>query len=272
MESTSVGYYSGIIRDGVYYIETDNYFPLKGNGWYTRGLLEYCQSESIEFSVKYEIIPSHTLPADYFNEFFDRIYSECDDAKSIVNCFIGYLNKKLKRTTKDRFTADLNDAVRYYFSQDKAMYHPVEECPELYHISIEKEATLDECTVPLYWQIIDNNAIMVHQLSKKLGGKIVKIKTDCVVVENGNQVECKSGIGQYRVERLPIEYKVSPTFENNYFYVLKKNDWNPECTGYNRLLTGRAGTGKSHQMKQDLRHLGRYVLLRTTNNAAKTNE
>jgi hypothetical protein len=125
---------------------------------------------------KYEIIPSHTLPADYFNEFFDRIYSECNDAKSIVNCFIGYLNKKLKRTTKDKFTVDLNDAVRYYFSQDKAMYHPMEECQELYHISIEKDTILDESTLPFYWQIIDNNAIMVHQLSKKFGGRIVESK------------------------------------------------------------------------------------------------
>ena len=66
----------------------------------------------------------------------------------------------------------------------------MEDCPEFYHISIERESTLDESTVPIYWQIIENNAIMVHQLSKKLGGRIVKIKTDCIVVENGIQVEC----------------------------------------------------------------------------------
>jgi hypothetical protein len=149
------------------------------------------------------------------------------------------------------------------------MYHPVEDCPELYHISIERESTLDESTVPFHWQIIDNNAIMVHQLSKKLGGKIVKIKTDCIVVENGSRVECKQGIGQYREEQVPTSFNVSFPFENKYSYTLKKIEWNQECTGYNRLLTGRAGTGKSFQMKQDLGHLGRYVLLGTTNTVAK---
>jgi hypothetical protein len=116
---------------------------------------------------------------------------------------------------------------------------------------------LDESTVPFYWQIIDNNAIMVHQLSKKMGVKIVKIKTDCIVFENGNRVECKQGIRQYREEQVPTSFKVSFPFENKYSYTLKKIEWNHECIGYNRLLTGRAGTGKIFQMKQDLRHLGR---------------
>lgn len=193
----------------------------------------------------------------------------CKDAKSIVNCFIEYLNEKLKRVTKNRFTADLNDAVRYYFSQEMAMYHSVEDCPELNHISIEKESTLDESSVPIYWQIIDNKAIMVHQLSNKLDGRVVRVITDCIVVEDGNHVECNSGIDQYRVEHLPTEYMVSPTFENSYSYVLKRNEWNLEYSGYNSLLTGRAGTGKSYQMKQDIGHHGRYVLLGTTNTAAR---
>jgi hypothetical protein len=89
------------------------------------------------------------------------------------------------------------------------------------------------------------------------------------VVENGKQVECKQGIGQYRTEQVPTSFKISFPFENKYSYTLKKVEWNQECIGYNRLLTGRAGTGKSFQMKQDLRHLGRYVLLGTTNTAAK---
>ena len=54
--------YSGLIRDGIYYVETTSFFPLSGNGWYFRGRLEYAMSLGIEMTIKYELIPSYTLP------------------------------------------------------------------------------------------------------------------------------------------------------------------------------------------------------------------
>ena len=46
-----------------------------------------------------------------------------------------------------------------------------------------------------------------------MGGRIVRVKTDSVVVEDGKDVECKGGIGGYRLENLPTEYIVSDPFE-----------------------------------------------------------
>ena len=45
--------------------------------------------------------------------------------------------------------------------------------------------------------------------------------------------------------------------------------WNEKCTGYQRLLCGKQGTGKSFQIKQEMRHLVKYALLGTTNIAAR---
>ena len=69
--------YKGTLRPGFFYVLTDNYFPLKLNGWYSCGILKYCKSIGIEFKVVYELTPSFTLPRDYFNEFVTRIYKKC---------------------------------------------------------------------------------------------------------------------------------------------------------------------------------------------------
>ncbi len=51
------------------------------------GILKYCKSIGIEFKIVFELLPSFTLPRDYFNEFVSRIYSKCGDynAKFYIN-------------------------------------------------------------------------------------------------------------------------------------------------------------------------------------------
>ena len=36
-----------IIRPGLYYIESDNYMPLRGNGWYYHNMVCYCIENNI---------------------------------------------------------------------------------------------------------------------------------------------------------------------------------------------------------------------------------
>ena len=31
-----------ITRAGLYYVETEKYFPLRGNGWYSQAMVNYC--------------------------------------------------------------------------------------------------------------------------------------------------------------------------------------------------------------------------------------
>jgi hypothetical protein len=44
------------IIEGLYYIETDSYFPLRGNGWYYHSLVQYCLDNKIitKNNIKYE--------------------------------------------------------------------------------------------------------------------------------------------------------------------------------------------------------------------------
>ena len=61
------------IIEGLYYIETDNYFPLRGNGWYYHSLTSYCLDNSIisRDSIKYVVYASSTLKHDYYNGFIE---------------------------------------------------------------------------------------------------------------------------------------------------------------------------------------------------------
>jgi hypothetical protein len=63
--------------------------------------------------------------------------------------------------------------------------------------------------IPFNWQVIDNSVVELHNLANKMtknGGKIVKLNTDSVVVENGTYVTCEPGIGNYRQEQVPGQF------------------------------------------------------------------
>ena len=262
--------FSGVIVDGFFYIESDNYFPLHGNGWYSRGMLSYAQQQGISFKVIYELIPTTTLRADYFNDFVERVYTKCVNPKKMMNCFIGCLNKKSKSIQRDIFTTSLTDAVRSFFENKNSVYCPLESV-ELYHILNINKHALHENSIPIYWQVLDNSNIMLHQLAMKMGGRLIKLKTDCVVAENCNEVVCLNGIGSYRLEKIPKEFTLNSKNSGNdgYFFKMAKSFWKSDDSVISRLLCGRAGTGKSFKIKELCKQLKSYVVLASTNKAAR---
>ena len=164
---------------------------------------------------------------------------------------------------KDRFTSDLNDAARWFFKSKNSVYKKVDE---LYHITVSNKRY--ESLVPFYWNIIDNNAILIHQLSTKIGGTLISVKTDAIVVK---VVETGDNRGDYRVEQIPTVFNISPAFKTDYKFELKENKFKRVTEG-SRVIQGIAGTGKSFKIKQDIKKLGKkgsFKLLGTTNIAAR---
>ena len=149
--------FKGELKDGCFYVETENEYPLKRDGWYMRGVLEYCKKVGIDFKIKYQIIPSHTLPSNYFLELVQRIFQLCPkEAKIMLNCLFGSFNKKVKNTTTDWFSSSLNEAALRYTQDPNSVYFQCHDCPGLYHISSTKTTKLFEYLIPFYWQILDN--------------------------------------------------------------------------------------------------------------------
>ncbi len=57
------------IREGLSHIESDNFFPLHGNGWYYHSLVGHCLDNSIitRNGIKYVIYSSSTLKHAHYN-------------------------------------------------------------------------------------------------------------------------------------------------------------------------------------------------------------
>ena len=94
------------IVDGLYYVETDNYFPMQGNKFYTRPMIEYCLSLGIiaKNQIIYKFIPSNTIKVKYFKDLIDYMMNALDDEECIMdshfmkklgpNCLIGCLGRR----------------------------------------------------------------------------------------------------------------------------------------------------------------------------------
>jgi hypothetical protein len=79
-------------KPGVYFIESDLYFPIRGNGWYSHVMVKYLVDNNLTMveDIKYVMYSSLTAPKDYFNKFIDNIYEKNDGSeKFFINCVIG---------------------------------------------------------------------------------------------------------------------------------------------------------------------------------------
>ena len=106
------------IEAGLYFVETSNSFPLKGNGWYFDGVVaKALKYEPItKEDIKYYIKPPHILKQDHFYNFVSEIYDlfGCD-ANYGINGFIGLLGCKAICKERHYFERDYdtvaNDVV-----------------------------------------------------------------------------------------------------------------------------------------------------------------
>ena len=85
---------------GLYFVETDNYFPMRGNRWYLYTMVQYCLDEKIidQSNIKYQIISSLSLKSDYFNPFINNVLEKLSDepklSKLSINGMIGSFKPK----------------------------------------------------------------------------------------------------------------------------------------------------------------------------------
>ena len=83
--------FGGVFKTGFYYIETSNFYPFKGNGWYDADLVFYGVQQSIITmnDIKSEYVSSHELKPQYFEKFIKSVYSKFEKAKLAMNGLIG---------------------------------------------------------------------------------------------------------------------------------------------------------------------------------------
>jgi 5-methylcytosine-specific restriction protein A len=185
---------------GVYYIESSNYFPLRGNGWYYYPMVEYCLTNNIiaKSDIKYCIISGLTIPKDYYTEFIEYVYKNMNDkAKLAINSMIGAfninINKNVKWTT-ELITRDIDLAFEPFLNDNGCFIKQFDldkvdsefsgdTNNTFYQVFKSYESKKLETEAPIYNQIIQMENIELHKLAMIIEdnyGTVLDLKTDCV--------------------------------------------------------------------------------------------
>jgi hypothetical protein len=109
--------FDGKIEAGYYYVETDNFFPFHGNGFYDADLIQFAINEKIIKlnQIKYQYKPSTVLPIAYFKKFIEEVYKTFENPKAAINAFIGTFGHDYKSKNKHIFTVSIAFSNSFIF-------------------------------------------------------------------------------------------------------------------------------------------------------------
>ena len=253
-------------RPGRYYVECVKYFPLRGNGWYSQPMIEYCLGiDMIQKSdIKFVMYSGCEIKHDYFNKLIDHYYKtlgkyNTEDFKVdkfAVNTMIGQFNPKTKEHWKSLcITPDANNAFYHYLSKKGCFVDNLVVDESNYHLVYDKFTTTHEETeAPIYEMILELEAIELHKLAeiiKSKDGKVLDLITDCVVCQFPDNVcpfssqdglnldgfEFAPGVPKYKLEhkedRLKVERKKDYCRTETFKYEMKEWQNIQDCSDNN---------------------------------------
>jgi hypothetical protein len=292
---------------GIYYIVTSCYFPIRGNGWYSHNVINHLlQTNRISRrDIKYKLVSTLTLPADYFSAFFNYIVDKfgAKYGKLGPNALVGLFNKTSTTKSKLLMTSSYEQAIaQFYDCPDKFVMH--DKDIDLYSIFENKDVEYDETRSPLYKYVVEQEAIEMDFLKTRIercGGIIVRYNTDCIsayfqddrkikeVVDNTYWDDNKT-VKKYKFEIKEQfdkfndkmkQFKRTELYRHNFnreWNILEDNDDFDKLandvlsSGRSYLIDGRAGCGKSTLLKKHIMKKlddDSYITLAPTNKACR---
>ena len=277
-------YTGGVLKKGYYFIESkDTDFFMKGNGWYSMEYLQYATKEGYLFTPIYELNASGSFSGDTFKDFCQSIIKKYPTTfKHIINKLIGQFGKTVSKYSSGYIETDKDMAISAFwdFNKDGIGFANDEDVPDKIvrklkgslcniqslhlpngdtHYIVEQtnhKAVYDN-HLTIYNKVLENEFIRVYELKKKLGGKLIRIRTDCIYVENHTPVNTGVEIGEYKEEQVeidklyikPIKHKECEEPEElNWTVIDESEDMIMPNGSY--LITGLAGYGKTYLAKQ----------------------
>ena len=226
-------------KTGLYYVETKKYFPLRGNGWYSHAMIQYCLDQSLisDENIKHVMYSSLEVKHDYFNKLIDHYYKELnqyntDDFKFdkfAVNTMIGQFKPKERENWKSIcITQEAGNAFGHYLAKSGCFIDCLNiDDKNYYNIFDKYTLSQEETEAPIYNMVLELEAIELHKLStliKNKGGEVLDLVTDCITCSFPDDVlpfeldginivghEFAPGVPKYKLEakedRLQIQRK-----------------------------------------------------------------
>ncbi len=175
------------IKEGSYFIETDAYFPLRGNGWYFHFQINYFLSEGIitKDDIKFVLSSSLSVDGDYFNDLI-KILVEMPYglSKAGTNFLIGMFNKTSVEINKMHYTTSFRESSTYYMNiphNNKQMINYKDN--GFFKIMTSDKFDSDYYSNIIYNLIVSVETIEMHKLFKLIknhGGHPTHLNTDCI--------------------------------------------------------------------------------------------
>ena len=270
---------------GRYWVKTSNYFPLKGDGWYYSTLLVYAFEQGIDFTASYCQVASTLYPSCLFRSAVEktRAMLSPDDAKAVVNRFIGMLKTKPSsgRTGASHrsFVTRRKHEAHAFLASDKNAF--LSEINGIYYCRRPvMDSIITESSRHFYDQVIERAWIMVYELWLKMkmcNGTLMCVKTDSVTASFGNSEDADSFevCEDYREEAPPLAWPPPVSFNETVDEPVLQDE--PHIVDVNRdhdfdsdpqCIIGRAGTGKTHSLSRILGTNPCATIISPTNRAA----
>ena len=278
--------FDGLLEAGFFYVETNNFFPYRGNGYYDADLVAYgVESRIISIDdIKYQYKSSRSLPTNYFNKFVEFVYKNFTVPKDAINAMIGCFGHDFKNMNIHNFTSDarlvFREIVENQSAQVKNVYHQDfmdvekeinvdtmdpndyvnETKPLCYHVFNNSRMHHFHNSLPIFYKIYNMSAVKMHKMANSIGGIVRGVFTDTIIFENAvNKPHCDASlIGGIReapvktftqcmfTEPRKIEYKKL----DDQSLSLKPIDDFSLTKGKGCFFKGMGGTGKSYKVNE----------------------
>ncbi len=256
VHNTVEEYDGDYIEPGIYYIETTNYFPLKGNRFYDYRVVEFCLDENIitKNDIKYVVKGQHSEQMDKtLTSFVDYVYAKSLDdlvKKNIINSLIGSFGINKKEVSKGDILTTSKEEAHYYFWQFGGLAtitnYTLENTEKdmnfkLYRTTGFQEVHRFTTNLPIRMQIVQRANIEAYKLYKYIKNYKstsrhsyipIAIKTDCVYyarrerdakIKEINPTE----FGGFRTEsKIPSVFNPSENERHTKKYIKNNLEWN----------------------------------------------
>ena len=188
--------FGGEIRCGLFFVETTATCPFRGVGWYGEPLVKYGIEEGlINISeIKLQLIPSKTLPPDYFQYHIDELEKVFDDPtmqKLAPNTFIGLLGRTRHEQVFTYLSLNAAEAAGKFASNETGYECYVREhgvtLPDgriVWRADFKHEVAMDRTAYPMYKQVLEMEAVELHKmirLAESVGGFVCELATDAIL-------------------------------------------------------------------------------------------
>lgn len=296
--TSQVTKFSGVFESNkLYYVNTKRQLLFnQGIGWYFPDLVHIGLRDGLIKldDILYEI--EGDIKYYNFNKFVEYVYETFGNSlgKELLNPFIGNLGKSHSQIGNQKWTTSLEHACTQFCNQtnDSFVFEQEHKGKTVYCMENSKLNERRNQTLLIHRQIVQTGWIKVYNLIKDVGGTLISVNTDCIVVKDPirKKIRVSKGRGGYKHEKIsPDRWKrlTSSDGSDSYWGPVKlrrteydtsqkpipkifvEDEWNTASVvdtiikdNKNVLLTGRAGCGKTlvtQELIKQLRTDGKLV-------------